>query len=91
MKNSRNYAKICAAIVAVMAAITLSGSNRQVIDTTYTYRYAILEMPDGTVVEGPVDSWRDYEGEQLQVSINGTTYLTSTFSCTLMTQVPEGR
>lgn len=35
----------------------------------------VLYIEDGTVIEGKVDSWNDYEGDQLQVKINGTTYL----------------
>lgn len=49
--------------------------NKQVIDLTYEYSQAQIKMPDGTVIEGKVDSWNDYEGDQLQVKINGTTYL----------------
>ncbi len=51
------------------------GCNKQVIDLTYEYSQAQIKMPDGTVIEGKVDSWNDYEGDQLQVKINGTTYL----------------
>ena len=47
----------------------------KVIDLTYEYSQAQIKMPDGTVIEGKVDSWNDYEGDQLQVKINGTTYL----------------
>ena len=32
-------------------------------------------MPDGTIVEGRLESWDDYEGDQLQVKIDGVTYL----------------
>lgn len=37
-------------------------------------------MPDGSIVEGKVDSWTDYEGEQVQVTIDGTTYLVSSIN-----------
>lgn len=53
----------------------MAGCNKQVIDLTYEYSQAQIKMPDGTVIEGKVDSWNDYEGDQLQVKINGTTYL----------------
>ena len=29
----------------------------------------------GTIVEGKLNSWDDYEGDQLQVKIDGVTYL----------------
>lgn len=41
----------------------------------YEYSWAQLKMPDGTIVEGNVESWRDYEDGQLQVVIDGVTYL----------------
>ena len=58
--------------------------NHQFIDTTWTYNYAIIELPNGEIVEGKVESWNDYEGEQLQVKINGIIYLTNSFHCVLM-------
>lgn len=37
---------------------------------------AIISLPDGTVVSGSVESWRKYEdGDQMQVKIDGVTYL----------------
>ena len=49
--------------------------NRTLIDTKFYYDYAIVQLADGSVIEGKVDSWRDYEGEQIQVTINGETWL----------------
>lgn len=62
-------------VSAVASILLMAGCNKQVIDLTYEYSQAQIKMPDGTVVEGKVDSWNDYEGDQLQVKINGTTYL----------------
>ena len=62
-------------ICATALCGALAGCNKQVIDLTYEYSQAQIKMPDGTVIEGKVDSWNDYEGDQLQVKINGTTYL----------------
>lgn len=61
------------AFVAVMFQ-TFVG-NRTIIDTKFYYDYAIVQLANGDVIEGKVDSWRDYEGEQLQVTINGETWL----------------
>lgn len=49
--------------------------NRTIIDTKFYYDYAIVQLANGEVIEGKVDSWRDYEGEQLQLTINGETWL----------------
>lgn len=67
------FAFICALILAL--SLTACG-NRQTFDFTYTFDEAIISMPDGSVVKGSVDSWKDYEdGDQIQVVINGVTYL----------------
>ena len=53
-----------------------AGFNKQIFDFTYSFDKAIISMPDGTVVKGTVESWTDYEdGDQIQVKIDGTTYL----------------
>lgn len=73
-------------ITIILAAFTiaLAGCNMDVIDTQYQFNYAYIELPDGQIVAGKVESWRDYDGEQLQVKINGITYLTSSYHCTLI-------
>lgn len=69
--------KILAIMLVMIMAVSLIGcGNQQLFDATYTFDYAIIEMPNGEVVEGKVDSWNDYEGEQLQIKIDGVTYLT---------------
>lgn len=68
----------CVAVVAIMfllIAAGLSGCNKSLIDTTYHYDYAVLVKPNGEIVEGEVQSWDDYEGDQIQVKIDGVTYL----------------
>ena len=68
--------KILTVCVSAFTVIMLmTGCNKQVIDLTYSYSWAQLKMPDGTIVEGRLDSWDDYEGDQLQVKIDGVTYL----------------
>ena len=66
------------ATVLILAAMTifLSGCNKQIFDTTYSFDKAIISLPNGTIIEGKIDSWTDYEdGDQIQVKINGVTYL----------------
>lgn len=65
-----------AILVLVMMLITLTGCNKQLVDLTYAYDQAIVYLPNGEVVNGKIDSWRDYEdGDQIQVKIEGKTYL----------------
>ena len=62
------------AIIGVGAFFTFNG-NRTLIDTKFYYDYAIIRLANGDVIEGKVDSWCDYEGEQLQLTIDGETWL----------------
>ena len=67
---------ILLALVVVLGAMVLSGCNKQMVDLTYSYEYAIIGLPNGEVVEGKVSSWTDFEdGDQIQVKIGGKTYL----------------
>ena len=64
------------ASACVIAASMMCGCNRQVFDMTYKYDRAIVQLPNGEVVEGKVSSWRDYDNsDQIQIVIDGTTYL----------------
>lgn len=64
------------AIILILSVALLSGCNKQMVDLTYSYEYAIIGLPNGETVEGRVSSWTDYEdGDQLQVKIDGKTYL----------------
>ena len=71
--------KIIAIILTVVLAVSiavLAGCNKQMVDLTYSYEYAIIALPNGKVVEGRVSSWTDFEdGDQIQVKIDGKTYL----------------
>ena len=74
---------ICRIAVALIALFILfvivtflAGCNKQMIDLTYSYEYAIISLPNGEVVEGKVSSWTDFDdGDQIQVRIDGKSYL----------------
>ena len=77
--------KIKATLAVAVLSIMLIGCNKQVVDLNYTYNYAIIQLPNGEVVEGEIQSWRDYDdGEQLQIKMNDITYLCSSYNCVLM-------
>lgn len=68
--------KILACMVAILAVTLTACGNMQMVDTTWNYNNAVISLPDGTIVEGNVESWRDYaDGDQIQVKIDGVTYL----------------
>lgn len=62
----------------LLTGLTLSAcGNQTFFDTTYTFNYAQIELPDGTVKTGEVKEWTDYtDGDQLQIKFeDGSTYL----------------
>ena len=82
----------CGVIVLAIVAMIIfagceetSGGYKQLFDTTYNFDRVQIKMPDGEVIKGAVDSWRDFEdGDQLQVVVNGVTYLTHATNVVLM-------
>lgn len=62
-------------LIGIASLIGLTGCNKQIIDTTYSFDKAIINLPNGEIIEGEVDSWNDYEGDQIQVKIDGKSYL----------------
>lgn len=82
MKQWRLVTALCPFIFRLMF---LTGCNRQVIDTTFSYDNAILALPDGSVISGKIESWKDYDdGDQIQVKIDGTTYLVHSVNIVLI-------
>ena len=79
--------RLLAIILALGMVLSMSACNRQMIDLTYSYKYAIISLPNGEIIEGKVDSWRDFEdGDQLQVTVDGVTYLVHATDAVLMTE-----
>ena len=67
---------LCLVVLTLAALLLLPGCNKQVVDLTYSYERAIIALPNGEIVEGKVTSWTDFEdGDQIQVKIDGKTYL----------------
>lgn len=83
------HVKVVAALILCSFAIAmaLSGCNKQVVDLQYQFNYAIIELPNGQIIDGRVETWRDYdESDQLQVKINGIYYLVHSTDVVLMSK-----
>lgn len=79
--------KLLAATLTMGMVFSMTACNYQVVDLTYSYKYAIVNLPNGEIVQGKVDSWRDYEdGDQIQVTIDDVTYLVHAGDVVLMTE-----
>ena len=83
MNTQKFFVLVICLLVAI--AFIMSGCNKQLIDLNYSFNYAIIGLPNGETVEGKVQSWTDFEdGDQIQVKINGTTYLVHSSNIALM-------
>ena len=77
---------IAVILVLAFCCIVMSGcSNRSWGDFVQSFEYGKVRLADGTVVEGKVQSWLDFEdSDMIQVRINDETYLTHSMNVTLI-------
>lgn len=69
--------KFLVVLVALMLVVLACACNRQIIDFSYRFNYAVIVLSDGTHIEGKVSSWTDYDdSDMVQVEIDGVTYYT---------------
>lgn len=78
--------RITLAMMLIVCTLLLAScGNRDYFDTVKTFHEAIISMPDGTVVHGKVQNWRDYDdSDQIQVKIDNTVYLVHSEDIVLM-------
>lgn len=83
--------KLCVIICALVIVLSASGcGNKQFLDTNYTFNKAIVRMPDETVLEIEISTWKDYDGEQIQIiDKDGVVYLVSSYNCVLIKEVQK--
>lgn len=73
--------------IAMLIFMCFTGCNYAPVDTHWSFDRAIIELPDGTVIDGPVNSWKDFEdGDQIQVTVDGVTYLVHASKITLISK-----
>ena len=79
--------KLTILLAGLGCLLMLSGCNKQIIDVTFSFEQAIIELPNGEIIEGKVESWKDYEdGDQIQVKIDGKTYLVHSSDIALISE-----
>lgn len=82
-----NYKKFIVIFMAVIMSVVLAGCNKTIVDLTYKFDRAIIKLPNGEVIEGKISTWTDYEdGDQIQVKINGKTYLVHSSNIVLISE-----
>lgn len=65
-------------LISILVMTGCSLGNRQIgFDLKQSFDEAIIILHNGEIIEGKVDSWRDFdESDVVQVTIEGVTYLT---------------
>ena len=64
----------------------LTGCNQEIVDLNCSYNKAICNI-GGKYQEIEVKSWKDYEGERIQIKDKkGNTYLVNSMNCTLINE-----
>ena len=77
--------KIIAVMMLVSTMIVGTACNYDVVDMTYGFDYAYIQLPNGECVEGPVDHWTDYDdSDMIQVVIDGDYYYTHSTNVVLV-------
>lgn len=79
--------KIILVVMLIVLAACMAGCNYTMFDTTWTFDRAIFTLPDGTISDGKVQTWKDFEdGDQIQVRVNDVTYLVHSSDIVLMAE-----
>jgi lipoprotein len=69
-----------------LSFISLVGcGNKDIIGTTFTFKYAKIKLVDGQIVEGKVKQWAKYDDQDsVRVTLeNGEVYYTHSSNVTL--------
>ena len=74
------------AIIIILAAIFCTSCNMQIIDTKWSFDYAYIDLGNGNIIEGHVDSWKDWnDSDMIQVTMfDGKTYFTHSSNVVLI-------
>lgn len=75
-------------LIILCSCLLMTGcGNYDYFDTELLFTKAIVRMPNGGVVELEIDTWRDYEGEQIQIqTTDGKVYVVSSYNCVLVNE-----
>lgn len=82
--NKNFITRIGVVLALLFIMLFMTGCNKQVVDLDYRFDKAICNI-GGKIKEIELKSWKDYDGEQLQlIDKDGNKYLVSSFNCTLI-------
>lgn len=74
-------------VMFLVGATAYAWGNQSWWDTTYSFEYVQIAMPDGTYIDGKCQSWQDYEdSDVVQVQVNDKVYLTHYMNVVLVSE-----
>ena len=85
----KSIAVVVTLVILVVFGLGAFGAvyNKQLWDFTFSFERAVIAMPDGHIIEGKVDSWKDFnDADQIQVKMGGKTYLTHISNVVLISE-----
>ena len=83
----KRIALVLVLLVAMVALCGCNGFNMEVIDTTWKFDRAVVNLTPDRVVEGVVQSWTDFDGsDMIQVRIDDVIYLTHSSNVMLIAE-----
>ena len=82
--------KVFKVLTALLVVFNLQGcvGNKQIIDTTYSYKYAYVRYGDGTCVKYEIETWSDFsESDAVSiVTVDGQKIYTHLANVVLVTE-----
>ena len=80
--------RIALAIMLIVMAFALCAcGNRDVWDTVNRFDRVIVQLADGSIIDGKCQNWCDYQNsDMVQVKVDGKTYLVHSMNCTLIAE-----
>lgn len=81
--KKRLFVVMVALMLLVSVLLLTACGNKQVFDFNQKFEYAYVCWPDGTAEKLKINSWKDYDGEQLQITTDEGTYLFHSANCVL--------
>ena len=83
----KKFTKLAALLLVLLLFCGIfAGCNEQIFDSTFKFDRCIIKLPDGKIVSGVVESWKDWDNSDVvQVEVNGKTYYTHMLNVALIT------
>lgn len=84
--NKAKFKRIALVLVLIVALISLCGcGNMALVDTTWKFDRAVINIANDQIVDGKVQSWTEFDdSDMIQVKIDGVVYLTHSSNVVLI-------